>query len=78
MSTSTRCTECKKKVGLFGFKCKCADDTGEHRVFCSVCRIPKHTPDDQGHTCTFDYRQLGRDIVEKNNPKLLILKVDNI
>ena len=78
MSTSTKCAECKKKVGLFGFKCKCADDAGEHRMFCSACRIPKHIPDDRGHACTFDYVNFGRVIVEKNNPNLLALKVENI
>ena len=76
--TNTKCVECKKKVGLFGFKCKCIDVSGSQLIFCSMCRIPKHTPDDLGHACTFDYRKLGKDLVEKNNPKLHEIKVYTI
>ncbi len=75
---NTKCVECKNKVGLFGFKCKCTDVSGVQLVFCSMCRIPKHRPDDLGHECSFDYRKLSRDLIEKNNPKLQSVKVEII
>ena len=75
---TTKCAECKNKVGVFGFKCKCIDVSGVHFIFCSTCRIPKHSSDDLGHECTFDYRKLGRDLIEKNNPKLQPIKVERI
>lgn len=75
----TRCTECRKNVGLFGFKCKCVNASGEQKCFCSSCRFPKNSPNDyDGHVCDFDYKQLGKDTVEKNNPKLQYSKIEHI
>ena len=76
---TTKCIECKKKVGLFGLKCKCTDLSGVHLIFCSTCILPKHSSTtDLWHTCAFDYRKLGRDFIEKNNPKLHPIKVETI
>ena len=39
-----RCFNCRKKVGFYGFKCKC------DYVFCSKHRQP------DSHECTYDYK----------------------
>ena len=51
-----RCWECKKKVGYTGIECRCG------YVFCSA-----HRYEDQ-HTCTFDFKALGREMLAKQNP----------
>lgn len=38
-----KCFQCKAKVGLLGFECRCA------YVFCGVCRYPDK------HACGFDF-----------------------
>ena len=53
---TNRCFECNKKVGLTGFKCRC----------CYVyCALHRHA---DGHNCTFNYKQMDRDLLAKNNP----------
>ena len=72
---SNKCSNCCKKVGLLGFKCKCAND----KQWCSACRFPKSKPTDTtGHDCNFDYRQLGRDIITGRNPTIVATKIDKI
>lgn len=39
-----KCTECKKKLGLLGIKCRC------DKVFCT------HHIMAESHNCTYDYR----------------------
>ena len=39
-----RCEECKKKIGIYGFTCKC------EKYFCTVHRFP------DTHHCTFDWK----------------------
>ncbi|KAF5175438.1 Zinc finger a20 and an1 domain-containing stress-associated protein [Thalictrum thalictroides] len=58
-----RCLSCNKKVGLTGFKCRCGD------TFCSLHRYPEK------HECTFDFKVLGRDAIEKANP---VVKADKL
>ncbi len=77
MDRATKCSECNIKVGLFGFSCRCKDANDKPRKFCSSCRNPKPT-DVGGHTCTFDYRSLGREQVYKNNPKLQTSKIESV
>ena len=60
-----RCKSCNKKVGVTGFKCQCGD------LFCGKHRYPEE------HSCTVDYKQIGRQLIQKQNPlcktyKLLI------
>lgn len=51
-----RCECCNKKVGLLGFKCRC------EKTFCGVHRH------DTEHSCTFDFKTLGRHILAEQNP----------
>ncbi len=62
----SRCFNCKKKVGLTGFECRCGF------VFCGAHRYP-----DQ-HACTFDFKSHDKAILEKLNPKVVGKKVDTI
>ncbi|KAK4280521.1 hypothetical protein QN277_012139 [Acacia crassicarpa] len=51
-----RCKSCNKKVGLTGFKCQCGE------LFCGKHRYPEE------HSCTVDYKQIGRELLRKQNP----------
>lgn len=63
---SSRCTTCKKRVGLTGFKCRCGD------LFCG-----SHRYSDK-HDCPFDYRTAARDAIAKANPVVKADKLDKI
>ena len=70
-----RCHNCNKKIGMVEFKCKCSDIN----IFCSNCRHPKINGNDKkGHICNFDFKQHGREILEKNNPKIEHAKIISI
>ena len=69
---NNKCNNCCKRVGLLGFKCRCASD----KVWCSECRFPKIKPTDaNGHNCNVDYRQLARENVYQ---AVVASKVDKI
>jgi len=55
---SGKCYKCNRKVGLLGFKCRCGN------IFCSGHR---HSED---HNCPIDYKQLHREKIKKENPKI--------
>lgn len=61
-----RCSTCKKRVGLTGFKCRCGD------LFCG-----SHRYSDK-HDCPFDYRTAARDAIAKANPVVKAEKLDRI
>ncbi|CAL5422195.1 unnamed protein product [Camellia sinensis] len=61
-----RCTTCKKRVGLTGFKCHCGD------LFCG-----SHRYSDK-HDCPFDYRTTAQDAIAKANPVVKAEKLDKI
>jgi hypothetical protein len=61
-----RCHMCRKKVGLTGFDCRCGN------LYCSLHRYADK------HNCTFDYRAMGRQEVEKHNPKIIASKIQKI
>ena len=65
-SNHGRCWTCNKKVGLLGFKCRC------EYTFCASHRQPEL------HTCTFDFKAMGREELAKNNPTVVAAKVDKI
>ena len=70
-----KCCNCQKKVGLLGFKCRCASD----KVWCGACRFPKFNPTDTtGHDCSVDYRKLGREMITERNPVVVAAKIDKI
>lgn len=64
--TSTRCQQCRKKVGLTGFKCKCG------MLFCGQHRYA------ESHSCTFDYKTAEREKLAANNPLVQASKVERI
>ncbi|XP_054784325.1 zinc finger A20 and AN1 domain-containing stress-associated protein 12-like [Prosopis cineraria] len=51
-----RCKSCNKKVGVTGFTCRCGD------LFCGKHRYPEE------HSCTIDYKHIGRELIKKQNP----------
>ena len=61
-----RCYLCRKKVGLTGFKCRCGP------IFCALHRHSYQ------HSCSFDYKALGREELEKRNPKVVAAKIQKI
>ncbi len=58
-----RCCVCNKKLRTCVLQCKC------ELVFCSA-----HISD-TAHNCTFDYKLFGKDLVAKQNPKILADKM---
>ncbi|KAL8101237.1 zinc finger A20 and AN1 domain-containing stress-associated protein 1 [Apium graveolens] len=60
---ANRCTSCRKKVGVLGFKCKCGD------VYCGVHRYPEK------HECQFDFKGVGKEAIALANP---VVKADKI
>ncbi|KAJ7978885.1 Zinc finger A20 and AN1 domain-containing stress-associated protein [Quillaja saponaria] len=58
LKKKNRCKNCNKKVGLTGFECRCGD------VFCGRHRYPEE------HACKIDYKELGRQVLIKQNPMI--------
>uniref|UniRef100_A0A0E0KK18 AN1-type domain-containing protein n=1 Tax=Oryza punctata TaxID=4537 RepID=A0A0E0KK18_ORYPU len=59
-SPANRCATCRKKVGLTGFKCRCGGTfCGEHRYA-------------DEHSCGFDYKSSGRELIAKQNPEVTL------
>ena len=49
-----------------GFECRCG------HVYCGIHRYADK------HECPFDYRALGREQIEKHNPKVVAAKIQKI
>ncbi|KAB5519477.1 hypothetical protein DKX38_023796 [Salix brachista] len=62
----SRCTTCRKRVGLTGFGCRCGS------LFCAIHRYSDK------HDCPFDYRTAARDAIAKANPVVKAEKLDKI
>lgn len=64
---SNRCNliECKTKLGLLGFSCRCGYN---------FCAKHRHTLD---HHCTFDHVTRDKNILEKRNEKIVADKIEN-
>lgn len=62
----SRCSSCKKRVGLTGFKCRCGN------FFCA-----SHRYSDK-HDCPFDYHSAARQAIAKANPIVKAEKLDKI
>lgn len=76
MNLKKSCLQCGVKLGLISFSCRCQTETN---VFCTACRVPKFKSEDAtGHNCNFDYKQHGRELVEKMNPKIDARKIEFI
>ncbi|CAI0544272.1 unnamed protein product [Linum tenue] len=53
---ANRCSQCRKRVGLTGFNCRCG------MVFCGGHRYPEQ------HSCGFDFKSMGKEQIAKANP----------
>ncbi|RID80068.1 hypothetical protein BRARA_A02761 [Brassica rapa] len=60
---TNRCFSCNKKGGVMGFKCKCGS------TFCRSHRCPEK------HECSFNFNEVGRDVIAKANP---VIKADKV
>ncbi|KAK8614360.1 hypothetical protein V6N13_122720 [Hibiscus sabdariffa] len=58
-----RCSGCRKRVGLTGFRCRCGE------LFCS-----EHRYSDR-HDCSYDYKAAGRDAIARENPVVKAAKI---
>lgn len=58
-----RCSSCRKRVGLTGFRCRC------DRTFCG-----EHRYSDR-HGCTYDYKAAARDAIARDNPVVRAAKI---
>ncbi|XP_050369473.1 zinc finger A20 and AN1 domain-containing stress-associated protein 3 [Argentina anserina] len=61
-----RCTTCRRRVGLTGFKCRCG------MTFCGTHRYPEQ------HACGFDFRSMGKEQIAKANPVIKGEKLQKI
>ncbi|CAI9097764.1 OLC1v1034248C1 [Oldenlandia corymbosa var. corymbosa] len=61
-----RCSTCRRKVGLTGFRCRCGI------TFCGTHRYPEQ------HGCTFDFKTMGREAIAKANPLIKAEKLEKI
>jgi hypothetical protein len=62
----SRCSTCRKRVGLTGFNCRCGN------LYCAM-----HCYSDK-HECKFDYRAAAMDAIAKANPVVKAEKLDKI
>ena len=63
---TSRCFTCNKKIGLLGFKCKC------EFVFCAA-----HRAEDK-HSCAFDYKAQGKELLTRLNPVITPKKLEGM
>lgn len=64
-TASRGCQSCRKKT-IMKITCKC------QLVVCFNCRYPDK------HNCTFDYKEEGRNLLEKNNPVVISEKLEKV
>lgn len=58
-----RCSGCRRKVGLTGFRCRCGE------LFCG-----EHRYSDR-HDCNYDYKSAGREAIARENPVVKAAKI---
>ncbi|KAI3716527.1 hypothetical protein L1987_67463 [Smallanthus sonchifolius] len=58
-----RCSGCRRKVGLVGFRCRCGE------MFCSDHRYSDR------HDCCYDYKAAGREAIARENPVVRAAKI---
>lgn len=68
MSTikKNKCFECNKNLGLVFIRCKCSN------IFCSKHRYPEN------HICSYNYKDMFKKELEKNNNKIISEKISKI
>jgi hypothetical protein len=62
-SSVNRCSSCRKRVGLTGFRCRCGE------LFCG-----QHRYSDR-HGCSYDYKGAARDAIARENPVVRAAKI---
>ena len=62
----SKCFNCKKKLGLLKYDCKC-----EHK-FCVVCVLP------ESHNCKFNFVEEGKNQLESKLIKVVNSKIEII
>ncbi|KAL5201764.1 hypothetical protein ABZP36_036118 [Zizania latifolia] len=62
-SSVNRCSRCRKRVGLTGFRCRCG------YLFCG-----EHRYSDR-HGCSYDYKTAARDAIARDNPVVRAAKI---
>jgi hypothetical protein len=62
-SSVNRCSSCRKRVGLTGFRCRCGE------LFCG-----QHRYSDR-HGCSYDYKGAAREEIAKENPVVRAAKI---
>ncbi|CAN6174778.1 unnamed protein product [Urochloa humidicola] len=60
---ANRCSSCRKRVGLTGFKCRCGE------LFCGAHRYSDR------HGCSYDYKGAARDAIARDNPVVRASKI---
>lgn len=65
-TAANRCITCRRRVGLTGFKCRCGS------VFCGTHRYPEQ------HACSFDFKEMGKELIAKANPVVKAEKLQKI
>ncbi|KAB5520511.1 hypothetical protein DKX38_024830 [Salix brachista] len=58
-----RCSGCRRRVGLTGFRCRCGE------LFCW-----EHRYSDR-HDCNYDYKTVGREAIARENPVVKAAKI---
>lgn len=58
-----RCSGCRRKVGLTGFRCRCGE------LFCAEHRYTDR------HDCSYDYKSVGREAIARENPVVKAAKI---
>ncbi|KAK9079068.1 hypothetical protein SSX86_000738 [Deinandra increscens subsp. villosa] len=58
-----RCSGCRRKVGLMGFRCRCGE------MFCADHRYSDR------HDCSYDYKAAGREAIARENPVVRAAKI---
>ncbi|KAK7257625.1 hypothetical protein RIF29_31722 [Crotalaria pallida] len=66
VTQANRCGNCRKRVGLTGFKCRCG------LTLCGAHRYPEQ------HGCEFDFKEMGREQIAKANPVVMGEKLRKI
>ncbi|KZV50293.1 stress-associated protein 1 [Dorcoceras hygrometricum] len=61
-----RCSGCRRKVGLTGFRCRCGE------LLCADHRYSDR------HDCSYDYKAAGREAIAKENPVVKAAKIVRI
>lgn len=61
-----RCWLCNRKIGLLGFHCRCG------YTYCEVHRYS------DTHNCDFDYKSFERQILQKQNLKVVAKKLEKL